>query len=156
MILIRRLKPEDAQTLSEMIAITLRTTNVKDYSETYIEKIVQRMEPDCLLESAAGRHFYVAEEDGRIVGCGAIGPYHGKKDESCLYTVFVHPDFQGKGVGLRIMEAIERDEYFLRAKRVEVPASLTAVRFYLKLGYTHKDGLMEPDEEQLIRLEKRR
>ena len=79
MILIRRLKPEDAQTLSEMIAITLRTTNVKDYSETYIEKIVQRMEPDCLLESAAGRHFYVAEEDGRIVGCGAIGPYHKKE-----------------------------------------------------------------------------
>ena len=98
----------------------------------------------------------MAEENSRIVGSGAIGPYHGKEDESCLYTVFVHPDFQGKGVGRRVMEIIERDEYFLRAKRVEVPASLTAVRFYMNLGYTYKNGVTEPDEEQLIRLEKRR
>lgn len=154
--LIRKLKQEDAQTLSEMIVITLRTTNAKDYSEAYLEDLIRRMQPDSLLESAAGRHFYVVEEDGRIVGSGAVGPYHSKKDESCLYTVFVHPDFQGKGVGRRIMATLERDDYFRRAKRVEVPASLTAVRFYLKLGYTYKNGVTEPDVEQLIRLEKRR
>ena len=156
MVLIRKLKKEDAQALSEMIAFTLRTTNAKDYSGAYLEKIVLRMQPDHLLESAAGRHFYVAEADGRIVGSGAVGPYYGRKDESCLFTVFVHPDFQGKGVGRRVMEALERDAYFLRAKRVEVPASRTAVGFSLKLGYTYKNGVTEPDEEQLIRLEKRR
>lgn len=139
-----------------MIVITLRTTNAKDYSEAYLEDLIRRIQPDSLLESAAGRHFYVAEADGRVVGSGAVGPYHGKEDESCLFTVFVHPHYQGKGVGRRVMEALERDEYFLRAKRVEVPASLTAVRFYLNLGYTYKNGATEPDEELLIRLEKRR
>ena len=129
MIQIRKLKTEDTQALSEMITVTLRTTNAKDYSESYLENIILRMQPDNLLTSAAGRHFYVAKENGRIVGTGAIGPYCGKTDESCLYTVFVHPDFQGNGVGRLIMEALERDECFLRANRVEVPASLTAVRF---------------------------
>jgi len=96
----------------------------------------------------------VAELDGRTVGCGAIGPYWGSETESCLFTVFVHPDFQGRGAGRRIMETLERDEYFLRARRVEVPASITGLPFYLKLGYRFKDGKQELDKEGLYRLEK--
>jgi hypothetical protein len=30
------------------------------------------------------------------------------------------------------------------------------VPFYLKMGYHYKNGISEPDEEHLIRLEKRR
>ena len=87
---------------------------------------------------------------------GKVGPYEGKEDESCLFTVFVHPAHQGKGVGHSIMGALEQDDYFLRAKRVEVPASITGLPFYLSMGYTYKSGVTEPDEELLIRLEKRR
>ena len=53
-------------------------------------------------------------------------------------------------------ETLEQDEYFLRAKRIEIPASITGVPFYLKMGYHYKNGISEPDEEHLIRLEKRR
>ena len=48
----------------------------------------------------------------------------------------------------------ENDEFFLRAKRIEIPASITGVPFYLKMGYHFKDGISEPDEEHLIRMEK--
>ena len=44
--------------------------------------------------------------------------------------------------------------YFLRAGRIEIPASITGVPFYLKCGYTYKNNVTEPDEEGLIRLEK--
>lgn len=73
-----------------------------------------------------------------------------------LFTIFVLPEYQGKGVGRAIIETLENDEYFLRAKRIEIPASVTGVPFYLKLGYDYKDGITTPDEEHLIRLEKHR
>ena len=46
------------------------------------------------------------------------------------------------------------DPYFLRAKRVEIPASITGLRFYLKMGYHFKNGNKELDDEHLYRLEK--
>ena len=51
-------------------------------------------------------------------------------------------------------ELVEQDEFFLRAKRTEVPASLTAIPFYLKMGYQFKNGSREPDGELLVRMEK--
>ena len=89
-----------------------------------------------------------------IIGCGAIGFYWGKEDESSLFTIFVLPEYQGKGVGRKIIETLEQDEYFLRAKRIEIPASITACTFYQKMGYNYKNGIAEIDEEELYRLEK--
>lgn len=64
------------------------------------------------------------------------------------------PDYQGKGVGRKIIEALEADEYFLRARRTEVGSSLTAVNFYRKMGYEYKNGVTTPDESGVVRLEK--
>ena len=57
-------------------------------------------------------------------------------------------------VGRAIVETLEKDEFFVRAKRIEIPASITGVPFYLKMGYDYKNGITTPDEEHLIRLEK--
>ena len=53
-----------------------------------------------------------------------------------------------------IIDTLEKDTFFLRAKRIEIPASITGVPFYLKMGYHYKNGITEPDEEHLIRMEK--
>lgn len=66
------------------------------------------------------------------------------------------PEYQGNGIERAIIDALENDVYFLRAKRIEIPASITGVPFYLKMGYHFKDGISEPDEEHLIRMEKNR
>lgn len=96
---IRRFEKKDAKAVSALIAYTLRTTNRADYSEEYLEKDIQCLQPENLISRAEVQHFYVAEDDNRIVGCGSIGSYLGKEDESSLFTIFVHPDQQGKGLG---------------------------------------------------------
>lgn len=48
----------------------------------------------------------------------------------------------------------EQDELFLRADRIEIPASITAVDFYKKKGYDYKNNVKELDEEGHYRLEK--
>lgn len=152
--IVRRFEDKDAEEVSVLIVTTLRITNIKDYSLEYIENAVNVLQPANILERAKCTHFYVVCDDEKIVGCGAIGPYWDKKDESSLFTIFVLPEYQGKGVGRSIIETLEKDEFFLRAKRVEIPASITGTPFYLKMGYTYKNGITTPDEEGLLRLEK--
>ena len=153
---IRKFRETDAEEVSALIIRTLREVNIRDYTGDYIEDLARRMQPGDIVKRASWTHMYVACEGDGIAGCGAVGPYWDRTDESCLFTIFVLPEYMGRGIGRKIVETLEEDEYFLRAKRVEVPASVTAVPFYLKMGYRYKDGNREPDGEGLLRLEKRR
>ena len=151
---VRRFKSSDANEVSSLIVKTLRTTNSKDYSPEYIENNVKIFSPEGVIQRASWTHFYVVCKGITIVGCGAIGPYWNKEDESSFFTIFVLPEYQGKGIGRKIIETLEQDEFFLRAKRIEIPSSITACEFYKKMGYTYKNGINVVDEEKLIRLEK--
>lgn len=109
---IRKFQEADADEVSALIVTTLRTTNIKDYSFEYIENDVKILQPYNILERAGWTHFYVACDDNKIVGCGAIGPYWDKENESSLFTIFVLPEYQGRGIGRKIIETLEQDEYF--------------------------------------------
>ncbi len=151
---IRRFREDDAEAVSALIIRTIRISNVKDYPTELMEEVVKSQQPVNVLERAGWTHFYVVEDEGSIIGCGAIGPYWGKTDESSLFTIFVLPEYQGRGVGRRIIETLEQDEFFLRAKRIEIPSSITAVNFYRCMGYDYKNGIAEVDDEHVYRLEK--
>ena len=104
---IRKFQEADADEVSALIVTTLRTTNIKDYSFEYIENDVKILQPYNILERAGWTHFYVACDDNKIVGCGAIGPYWDKENESSLFTIFVLPEYQGRGIGRKIIEMLE-------------------------------------------------
>ena len=88
-----------------------------------------------------------------MCGTGTIAPFWGSETESILLTIYVLPEKIGRGIGSAIVRALEADAYFLRAERVEIPSSITAVNFYRKMGYQVKDNAV-PDEEGLIRMQK--
>ena len=100
---IRRFDPRDARAVSDVIITTLRISNTRDYPPDMMEELILHMQPEDILKRASWTHFYVAEDAGRIIGCGAIGPYWGKEDESSLFTIFVLPECQGQGVGRKIV-----------------------------------------------------
>ena len=114
----------------------------------------QELTPDRLCERAKQGHFYVACSGERIVGCGCIAPFWGSSTESILLTIFVLAEFQGKGIGRKIIQTLEQDEYALRAKRIEIPASVTGAEFYRKMGYDYKNGVKELEDGVMYRLEK--
>jgi len=153
---IRPFEQSDAVAVSELIRNTIRISNVKDYPIELMERLIESQTPQHVIERASWTHFYVVQQQKKIIGCGAIGPYWGKEDESSLFTIFVLPEYQGKGIGRAIIDTLENDIYFLRARRIEIPASITGVPFYLKMGYHFKDGISEPDNEHIIRMEKNR
>ena len=151
---IRRFKQEDATELSNVISETIKISNSKDYPPKYVEVNLLSHSPEALIERAKNSHMYVVCDNLKIIGCGAIAEFWGSNTESILLTIFVLPDYQGKGVGRKIIETLEKDEYFTRANRIEIPASITAVEFYKKMGYDYKNGIEELENGVLYRLEK--
>lgn len=139
--IVRLINNGDFKSVADMIARSVSNSAFsKFYPQQSIEYIKESLDEDGVKQRASWTHFYVIEEDNKIVACGAIGPYYGSKTESSLFSIFVDSDYQSKGYGRKIIEVLEKDEYFLRANRVEIPASMSAIPFYRKMGYEHKNG----------------
>ena len=155
-ITVRRFIPSDAGDVQNIIHRGLREINGRDYPAKRIQEYCGYFTVEKIRSQAETAHMYVAvSDDGRVAGTGTIAPFWGSETESILLTVYILPDLIGQGIGTAIIHALEQDEYALRAKRIEIPSSVTAVDFYRKMGYGFKDG-GEPDEEGLIRMEKRK
>jgi len=110
------------------------------YPKCEIDSITKSLNAEGIKQRASWTNFYVVKENKIIVGCGAIGAYWGSETESSLFSIFVDPDYQRKGIGQLIINTLENDEYFRRAKRIEIPASMAAIPFYRKMGYQFKNN----------------
>ena len=154
---IRRFAPKDAAEVRTIIHRALREVCSKCYPADIIAGVCDRFSIEQLVRQGATTHMYVAESaSGRLLGTGSIAPYFGSETESVLLTIYVLPDLTGRGIGSEIVRTLEKDEFFLRAKRIEVPSAVNAVDFYRKMGYVFKDSGKIPGNDGLIRLEKRR
>ena len=150
---IRRFEARDAAAVRNIIHRGLREVNGRDYPAAVIEEYCRAFTLEKILKQAETAHTYVALSEGEMCGTGTIAPFWGSETESILLTIYVLPEKIGRGIGSAIVRALEADAYFLRAKRIEIPSSITAVAFYRKMGYQVKDSAA-PDEEGLIRMQK--
>lgn len=152
----RRFEDGDAERISEIVRRNFMEVNIKDYDEESMKSLSDIYNADKVRQVASYANMYVALVNDEIIGTGSISSYWGSKEESILLTIFVVPELQGNGIGRRIINILEEDELYTRARRIEIPSSITAKEFYMKLGYDYKDGNEELDEEGHHRLEKYR
>lgn len=125
---IRAFIPSDAAVVSQLICRCLVETNIKDYSEPQIQKMLPGFAPDCLVERFSGDDVFVAEGPSGVVGVGRL---HGNE----LGTMFVSPDHHGHGVGRAIINYLENLAAARDIEELVVFSSITAREFYAKLGY---------------------
>lgn len=138
---IRLIKEDEYALTASMIERATRFSQfAKFYPDKSIEYVVESLDENGVRERAKWTHFYVVILENKIIGCGSIGEYWGSKTESSLFSIFVDPDYQNQGIGRKIIETLEKDEYFKRAIRIEIPAAMSAIPFYRKMGYEHKNG----------------
>jgi putative acetyltransferase len=78
--------------------------------------------------------FYVAQSKGKIVGI-----LRGRKER--LASLFVHKDFQQRGIGRELVEHFESESAGQGVSVIRVAATVYAIPFYLKLGYKKSSGL---------------
>lgn len=86
------------------------------------------------------RDFNVAEANGEVVGCAAL------KITWCdlaeVVSVAVHPDFQGRGLGVRLVEPL-----FDEARQLGIPTLFTLTLqagFFSRLGFREVPRLRLP------------
>lgn len=145
---------KDAEEIVNLIIRNFKEVNVKDYGEEAMDVLSATHDVNWFIGVAKHSNVYVFWNEDKVVGVGSISSYWGSPTESILLTIFVLPEFHGQGIGSYIIDTLESDELFLRAERIEIPASITAVEFYRKKGYEYKNGIKELDAEQHYRLEK--
>jgi GNAT superfamily N-acetyltransferase len=126
---IRRFAPSDTYKLSALIQNTLVVSNSGDYDIETIHNLTKIFTPRMLKSAATKREVYVYERSGETFGTISL-------DGNRIYSFFVAPDKQGMGVGKELLEYTERRARRMGIRTLHVAASLTAVAFYRRMGYT--------------------
>ncbi|WP_211240694.1 amino-acid N-acetyltransferase [Hamadaea tsunoensis] len=95
------------------------------------------------------QEFWVAEVDGRVVGCGAIHVMW--EDLAEVRTVAVDPGFRGRKIGHQIVGALLDQARELGVRRVF--ALTFEIAFFASFGFVPIDGAPVPSVvyEQLLR-----
>jgi len=78
-------------------------------------------------------HFFVAEEDGRLLGCAAMNG--GGK----ITLNYVAPEARFRGVSKALVAALEAAAKKLGLAECRLESTQTALRFYRRLGYVDAD-----------------
>lgn len=102
--------------------------NSRDYPAHIIDEMCAHFTAERFVELSSSRLVYVAEDD-RVFGTVS-------RDGNKVYTMSVDPDPAGRGTGRQLMQHIEALAAREGCDHMETGASITAHRFYIKLGYT--------------------
>ena len=101
------------------------------------ELVMERLEKG----EASGYHFIMAEQYGRLAGYACFGPIPCTSSSYDLYWIAVHPDFQGRGLGRRLLQECERRIKVSGGTRIYVDTSqrvqyASTRSFYESCGYS--------------------
>ena len=128
---LRRYRPEDCPLLGQLFYDTVHTVNAVDYTPEQLAAWAPEL-PDMEQwnRSFLEHTTFVAETEGVIAGFGDID------GTGYLDRLYVHRDYQKKGIGRELCDALERSAG--EAERIVTHASLTAKPFFLRRGYLVK------------------
>lgn len=128
---IRLFEKQDAEKIAQLFHETVREINIRDYSSAQVEAWA----PDNIHfrdweKMCSNRFTYVADNNGPIAGFGELES-NGHID--CFYC---HKDYQRRGVGSQIYQAIEAKALELGLKHLTTEASITAKPFFQRMGFS--------------------
>jgi putative acetyltransferase len=125
----------DAPAVAAIFHNTILNVNVGDYSVSQVEAWAgPAPEPGMWEKRIAAdrnaRRMFVATTDGRVVGFAELeGVGH-------LDTLYVHHEFQGRGIASRLVDRIEAEARHREIHRLYTESSITAEPFFRRRGFS--------------------
>ena len=151
MIVLRKATTDDVPVLEALIARSARGLSTQDYRPAQVEGALRGAfgVDSQLLRDAT---YFVAEEDGRIVGCGGWsfratlfgGDARAGRDSARLdpqsqaakiRAFFVDPSQARRGIGSMLLDRCESEARQQGFSAVELMATLPGVKLYAARGY---------------------
>jgi GNAT superfamily N-acetyltransferase len=130
--------------LRSLQALSCRTLGTRYYDTEAIEAFVAMgtMQEELIDD---GTYFTVRDGD-TLVGCGGwstrVPNYSAlalesvrTEDKATVRSIFVHPDWAGRGIGRLIMDKVEAEIAQAGFDGASLLAMLSGVPFYIRLGY---------------------
>lgn len=140
MFTVRRASEEDAKGIWRVHTRAIRGIANSHYTPEEVEAWAGPRKPEHYAEAIRDKEFYVAEEEGAVIGFGTFNP-----EGNEIEAVYVSPEVVRRGVGSSILRLLEERARELGLKSLKIDASLNAVPFYKSAGY-------EPQKEMNHRL----
>lgn len=134
-----RAKKENSGAMLDIIRRCVSEVNAADYTQAQVRELLDGFTADWLEDIISTRHYYEAWYDGKIVACGGVSRDYSQEKQSYLTAVFVRPDFRKNGIGRKLVEFLEKDEWCLDSNLIEIPSSKSAHEFYYKCGYRYRE-----------------
>ena len=124
--IIRPYQPEDCEALARLFYETVHTVNAKDYTEQQLNAwATGAVDLEAWDRSLTAHFTLVAEENGVITGFVDMDP------TGYLDRLFVHRDFQGRGIASALCDRLELSV----SGPITTHASITVRPFFEKRGY---------------------
>lgn len=154
-ITLRKAIADDIPTLESLIARSARGLSTAEYRPSQVESALRGafgIDTQLLRDQT----YFVAEEEGRIVGCGGWSyrstlfgsDARGARDSSLLdpqsqaakiRAFFVDPSKARRGIGSLLLERCEHEARAHGFSQVELMATLPGVKLYAARGYVGSD-----------------
>src|SRR5262249_40888131 len=130
--------PSDAPALCEVRELAVMATGAGAYTRQQLEAWARSRDVASFASALAGDHetFFVATEDhegGRTSRFASLSI----EERPHLWSLYVHPQSQGRGIGRALLGAVEEECRALGLAELNVAALLTAAGFYEAMGYRH-------------------
>ena len=128
---IRTAQQSDTAELSDLFQNTVLTINKRDYSQAEVEDWASCGNDLSRIEEMIRTHYFIVavNRQAQIVGFSSI------TKQGYLHSMFVHKDFQGRGIASMLLDEIEQYANITGIMRIMSEVSLTARPFFEKRGY---------------------
>jgi ribosomal protein S18 acetylase RimI-like enzyme len=127
---IRRATQDDKEAIRRAHESAIRGTCASHYPPEVIEIWAGGLRAEKYAEAIDRYEFFVAEEDGAVVGFGELGQETGE-----VQGLYVSSEVKGRGVGWRLLCALEERARARGLKSLSLTSSLNAVPFYERAGF---------------------
>lgn len=129
--MIRVALQSDTVELKQVFQNTVLAINRRDYSQAEVEDWASCGDNLANIKDMIKTHYFIVavNQQSEIVGFSSITP------QGYLHSMFVHKDFQGKGIATVLLNEIEQYAITNGIVRITSEVSLTARPFFEKRGY---------------------
>lgn len=135
---LRNIGPDDNMDIAELIRSVFREFKIDRPGTVYFDPTTDDL---YTLFKAPGSAYWIAEEDGKMIGGCGVYPTPGlPAGYAELVKLYLLAPWRGKGIGLMLMEKCfgsARELGYSRLYLESLPELEKAVSMYLKAGFRH-------------------